>query len=489
MSSAAIAKMKRPPKPRDQSVRGTYELFSKDQVRDACRKSDWRIFGVRLVPDLFRVCGSASKAAVLAVVAMHTSGGVYGMDNKGLKIRKAGNRSKYSCNLTTSDLAKITGYSKRQILKSLSSAKREGFLLQKGQTGADAVQFALDLDAMEKAPNALDPEERFASVRAAEAARALAGGQVSDAEEDAGEGDPESEANEKRTRCRTQRPHLGVVIGPGRGPQTVAEFDNGTGGTRRLQVESDVAAETTITIAPDGDIVLTISARKEAASPAPPAEPAVDASERLSEQLVVRGLTSATDYIRDILTDLGPVPVDYFLAEVDRQIEKSHSARKRYKSEWLRSTARDAKGKWDAEHKLAAKYPPAPPPEPPLLCNLEKVLSYIEGAAAAIEPKLPIIAEELRSIAETVRGEDYNPERVDSLLLPLETWMLRLAKEQLSPDESKAILAEVDQHIAGYRTKMTAENLTHLAQQYFDRELLKRTGLPRLGLFYMEGKS
>ena len=44
----------------------------------------------------------------------------------------------------------------------------------------------------------------------------------------------------------------------------------------------------------------------------------------------------------------------------------------------------------------------------------------------------------------------------------------------------------LDAQLKPYRSKMTAAQLSMLERQYLDRELLERSRLPRLSLFYMK---
>lgn len=490
MSAAAVVTPKRPPAPRDQSVRGTYELFDRNQVREAFRKTDWRVIGCKLIPDLFRVCGSASKAAILATIALHTSGGVYGMNARGLQIRKKETRDRFSCNLTTSDIAKITGYSKRQVMKGISWAKEQGFLVTKGRTGSDAVRYELKTDAMAEAKNAADPEDieaKFATRKGPNSAEDLHNSQASEDEEDTGN----DEANERRMRCRTTVPHLGVLIVPGKGPQEVASFGTATGGTRRLKVESNVAAEVSTTIAPEGDIVLRISAKRAAEeSPAPASTPENDSTAELTEGLAKRGLASPPELVHAIVQDLAaadapaPPPVSYFLEELDRQIAHNQANRKPYKKSFLRTTARDVAGQWPAEFKVRHAKAPAASAAPPAESLPDgEVKAHLLNRAAAVEAVCPQVATELRSIAAS---GSHDLEAIERRLSTLDGDVLAAAQARLSKSQVEEIRAGIKGKVKAYSGKMTDAQIALLEQQYFERDVLEKAKLPRLSLFYME---
>jgi len=63
--------------------------------------------------------------------------------------------------------------------------------------------------------------------------------------------------------------------------------------------------------------------------------------------------------------------------------------------------------------------------------------------------------------------------------------MVAAARARQSEEDLLASRCELDRQLRPYRGKMTAEQLSMLEKQYLERNLLERSKLPRLSLFYM----
>ena len=92
------------------------------------------------------------------------------------------------------------------------------------------------------------------------------------------------------------------------------------------------------------------------------------------------------------------------------------------------------------------------------------------------------VAASLRKIAA---GELDDLEAVEQRLTVLEEKMIAAARMAQTEDELLETRQALDRQLRPYRGKMTADQLTMLEKQYLERNLLERSNLPRLSLFYM----
>ena len=76
-------------------------------------------------------------------------------------------------------------------------------------------------------------------------------------------------------------------------------------------------------------------------------------------------------------------------------------------------------------------------------------------------------------------------EELERKLTALEEKMIAILRSRQSEEEALAARREMDAELRPYRSKMPAAQLAMLEQQYLERRLLEKAGLPRLSLFYL----
>jgi hypothetical protein len=76
-------------------------------------------------------------------------------------------------------------------------------------------------------------------------------------------------------------------------------------------------------------------------------------------------------------------------------------------------------------------------------------------------------------------------EDVEQRLAILEQKMIAVLRARQSEEDALASKKALDYQLRPYRGKMTADQLAMLERQYLDRDLLEKSGLPRLSLFYL----
>ena len=124
---------------------------------------------------------------------------------------------------------------------------------------------------------------------------------------------------------------------------------------------------------------------------------------------------------------------------------------------------------------------PAAPPFP-----LDDLRSYLEANAQAVRAAgYPEIAASLEHLAAEVELHYRDLEQLEQRLTALEEKLIATLKSVQSEEELFLSRRELDAQLRPYRGKMTADQLTMLERQYFERRLLEKSGVPRLSLFYM----
>ena len=76
-------------------------------------------------------------------------------------------------------------------------------------------------------------------------------------------------------------------------------------------------------------------------------------------------------------------------------------------------------------------------------------------------------------------------ESLEQRLTVLEEKMAATARMRQTEEQLLESRQALDRQLRPYRGKMTADQLSMLEKQYLERNLLEKSGLPRLSLFYM----
>jgi hypothetical protein len=95
------------------------------------------------------------------------------------------------------------------------------------------------------------------------------------------------------------------------------------------------------------------------------------------------------------------------------------------------------------------------------------------------------IADSLKRLADEAELYYTDLEGLEQRLTVLEEKLIAVARARQSEEELLAARRELERQLRPYRSKMTADQLAMLENQYLDRHLLEKAGLPRLSLFYM----
>src|ERR1035438_7673704 len=95
------------------------------------------------------------------------------------------------------------------------------------------------------------------------------------------------------------------------------------------------------------------------------------------------------------------------------------------------------------------------------------------------------LGDSLRRLAADAEVHYKDLESLEQRLTVLEEKMMARARTLLTEDQMLEARQELDRQLRPYRGKMTADPLSMLEKQYLERNLLEKSKLPRLSLFYM----
>jgi DNA repair exonuclease SbcCD ATPase subunit len=180
------------------------------------------------------------------------------------------------------------------------------------------------------------------------------------------------------------------------------------------------------------------------------------------------------------------IPLEAVLRGIDAAFEKWHA--KKVKVRQINSLAYCAQAVQEEAEAMAKggalrRNQPVKPP-----FELEDLKRYLLANAAKLrshKEACPEIAASLENLASDVEMHYGDLEQLEQRLTVLEEKMSSIAKSGESEEALLQARQQLDAALRPYRGKMTADQLTMLEKQFLDRNLLERTGLPRLSLFYL----
>ena len=177
------------------------------------------------------------------------------------------------------------------------------------------------------------------------------------------------------------------------------------------------------------------------------------------------------------------VPLEAVLRGIDEAFDKWRS--RKVKTQMVNSLAFCAQAVLTEAQIMAGAAPArqkrdAAPPFP-----LDDLRRYLEANAAALPAGYEETAASLRRLAAQADEHYADLEALEQRLTVLEEKMLASARSRQSEDELLESRRELDRQLRPYRGKMTADQLAMLERQYLERNLLEKSKLPRLSLFYM----
>ena len=177
------------------------------------------------------------------------------------------------------------------------------------------------------------------------------------------------------------------------------------------------------------------------------------------------------------------VPLEAVLRGIDAAFEKWRS--RKVKTQMVNSLAFCAQAVMTEAQVMAGTAPARPRKETAAPFAIDELRTYLKTNAAALPPDYSEIASALEHIAREVEQHYSDLEVLEQHLTVLEEKMIAIARSRQTDEQLLQARQELDRQLRPYRGKMTADQLAMLEKQYLERNLLEKSSLPRLSLFYM----
>jgi hypothetical protein len=177
------------------------------------------------------------------------------------------------------------------------------------------------------------------------------------------------------------------------------------------------------------------------------------------------------------------VPIEAVLRGIEIAFENWRG--RRVRTQMVNSLAFCAQAVLTEAQKMSGAAQPRPRREVSAPFAIEELRGYLLRNANALPPGYDETAAALRQLGSEAERHYADLESLERRLTVLEEKMLAIARTRQTEDALLAVRAELDRQLRPYRGKMTADQLSLLEKQFLERNLLERSGLPRLSLFYM----
>lgn len=182
------------------------------------------------------------------------------------------------------------------------------------------------------------------------------------------------------------------------------------------------------------------------------------------------------------------IPLEAVLRGIDTAFEKWRA--KRTRAQMVNSIAYCAQAVMAEAQRMADAGTPgrAPRAEPKAPFSTLEIKRYVLENAASVRRAgagFEAVAESLEEIAAEFATSEPELESLEQRLTAIEQKMIAIGKARQSDEDALEARKSLDQQLKPYRGKMTAAQIAMLEQQFLDRNVLERLGLPRLSMFYL----
>jgi hypothetical protein len=176
------------------------------------------------------------------------------------------------------------------------------------------------------------------------------------------------------------------------------------------------------------------------------------------------------------------VPLEAVLIGIDTAFDKWRS--RKSKTQQVNSLA------FCSQAVLAAaqRKPGDAPTEAPAPFPDGAVRAYLEGNRDRLQSHQPAyhsIAKALDAILAGLDPQRPDLEALEQRLTILEEQMIAIARTHQTDEDAFQVRKELDGYLKAYRSKMSVTQISMLEKQYLHRQLLEKSELPRLSLFYL----
>ncbi len=174
------------------------------------------------------------------------------------------------------------------------------------------------------------------------------------------------------------------------------------------------------------------------------------------------------------------VPLEAVLRGIDVAFEKWRA--KRSKTQAVNSLAFCSQAVLTEAQRSPGAPAPAPSTEP---FSREEIGEFLHANIAALR-KQSGYEEIAQSLENLLHEIPTDLEELETLLTVLEQKSIAIARAKQSEEMALQARREMDSHLAPYRRKMAAAQISMLEHQFLERKLLEQEQLPRLSLFYLK---
>lgn len=179
------------------------------------------------------------------------------------------------------------------------------------------------------------------------------------------------------------------------------------------------------------------------------------------------------------------VPLEAVLRGIDAAFEKWHAKKKKFQQ--VNSLAYCAQAVAEEAARLAGAHPEKPKKQVDAPFPLESLRAYLKENADNLRARegYEEVAASLDRFHAEAEQHYGNLEELEQRLTALEEKMSAIARTRQTEEQLFQARRDMELSLKPYRSKMTAEQLKMLEQQYLERRLLEAAILPRLSLFYL----
>jgi hypothetical protein len=179
------------------------------------------------------------------------------------------------------------------------------------------------------------------------------------------------------------------------------------------------------------------------------------------------------------------VPLEAVLRGIDASFEKWRERKSKTRN--VNSLAYCTQEVVSIAQRLAGAAPSTASTQSEPFCSTAELISFLRKNVASLrgDAYSKIVAGLERLLAELADNPVADLEAVEQRLTVLEEKMIAIARSRQSESESLEAHQALESQLRPYRGKMSADQLKMLRDQFLDRHLLEKAGLPRLSLFYL----
>lgn len=179
------------------------------------------------------------------------------------------------------------------------------------------------------------------------------------------------------------------------------------------------------------------------------------------------------------------IPLEAVLRGIDASFEKWHSRKKKFQQ--VNSLTYCAQAVAEEAARMAGAVPEKPKKHVEAPFPLESLQDYLRANAENLRPRegYQEIAASLDKFLAEAETHYTDLEQLEQRLTALEEKMSAIARTRQSEEQLFQTRREMELAMKPYRSKMTADQLKMLEQQYIEKRLLESANLPRLSLFYI----